>query len=81
MNSFGNLIGLAAEEDGTKRVAPELIIEESSLMTIARIQENTCGQIGEFKLTSRKQCPRSGKRRLTNNTLMMMRLCLKSSRR
>jgi len=61
MSSFGLHIGLAAEVDGNQKAAEELIIEENIWMSIARIQENIIGLIGESKLTSRNMSQLFGK--------------------
>lgn len=61
MNSFGLHTGLAVEEDGNPKAAEELTIEENIWMSIARIQENIIGLIGESKLTSRNMSQHFGK--------------------
>jgi hypothetical protein len=71
MKFSGNLIGLAVEEAGKKRVAQEPGIEDLSLMNILRNQESMNGPIGEFKSSSRKQSHHSGKRKWTSSTCMM----------
>ena len=54
MSNYGSLIGLAAEKDGKRKAAQGPTIEDHSWMNTIRNQENTNGQTGEFRPTSRR---------------------------
>ena len=72
MKCYGNLIGLAVEKVGRKKVAQRLIIEGNIWMSIFRTQESMNGLIGEYRHTLRRLFHHFGKRKLKNNMLMIM---------